>query len=116
MSWMKRTPMQPLIWSEGVLRFKPNAVVRYLLDHGGLDMNTLAGLPFSNEDRRQFLQLIGYSLSGYGEYDYVSDEDYSRAEQQAPKKTSLRTKTPRKRGTPATDSKMPDSHSKLPRQ
>jgi len=29
---------------------------------------------FSQEDREQFAQLIGYSLSGFGELSYVSDE------------------------------------------
>jgi hypothetical protein len=37
-------------------------------------MNNLALLPFSNEDRVQFAQLIGYSLNGFGELPYVSDK------------------------------------------
>jgi len=35
---------------------------------------------FPQEDREQFAQLIGYSLSGFGELDYVSDETYEVAE------------------------------------
>lgn len=73
-------PLQPLILNEhGTVRFKANEIVRYLLDHGGLDMNKLAILPFKAEDREQFAQLIGYSLSGFSELSYVSDSAYERA-------------------------------------
>ena len=37
------------------------------------DMNKLACMNFSNEDREQFAQLIGYSVSGICDLDYVSD-------------------------------------------
>lgn len=57
----------------GTMRFKENNIVSYLLDHGGLDMNHLATLPFSREDREQFAQLIGYSLSGFADLSYTSD-------------------------------------------
>jgi hypothetical protein len=44
-------------------------------------MNTLATMTFSDDDRRQFAQLIGYSLSGYGELrSYVDDEAYATAQ------------------------------------
>lgn len=76
----KPLPMQPIEPDEGgTLRFRQNALVRYLLDHGGLDMNHLAMRNFPKEDREQFAQLIGYSLSGYGELSYVSDESYETA-------------------------------------
>jgi hypothetical protein len=76
----ERAPMQPLVIDQvGTVRFKENAVVRYLLDNGGVDMNQLCTLDFSDEDRSQFAQLIGYSVSGYGELSYVSDESYERA-------------------------------------
>jgi hypothetical protein len=57
-----------------VLRFKANAIVRFLLDAGPYDMNTLAMMPFTDEDRRQFAQLIGYSVSGYGDLSYAEDD------------------------------------------
>ena len=74
-------PIQPLEQDEhGVLRFKVNALVRHLLDNGPFDMNTLASGGFSNEDRQQFAQLIGYSLSGYGDLrSYVDDYSYGVA-------------------------------------
>lgn len=72
--------VQPLIKDDdGVVRFRANAIVRFLLDAGPFDMNTLAAASFSAEDRRQFAQLIGYSLSGYAELPYVSDEAYADA-------------------------------------
>ncbi len=42
-------------------------------------MNDLAIIPFDNEDREQFAQLIGYSLSGYGSLSYVSNDSYDTA-------------------------------------
>lgn len=76
-----RHPTQPLSKDEhGTIRFKANKIVRHLLDHGGHDMNKLSMMNFSQEDREQFAQLIGYSLSGFGELSYVSDETYERAE------------------------------------
>jgi hypothetical protein len=49
----------------GTHRYKENAIVRYLLDSGHSDMNSLAVLPFNIDDRQQFAQLIGYSVDGY---------------------------------------------------
>lgn len=84
-------PTQPLKKDKhGVLRFKENAIVNYLLDNGGIDMNKLAVLPFSQEDREQFAQLIGYSLSGYGELSYVGEDAYSTAALMAEKKLDER--------------------------
>ena len=74
-------PIQPVAEDEhGTIRFKPNAIVSYLLDNGGIDMNDLAMVNFSQEDREQFAQLIGYSLSGYADLSYVSDASYSAAD------------------------------------
>lgn len=73
-------PIQPLETDEhGVLRFKPNAIVRYLLDSGPFDLNHLARHGFSEEDFGQFAQLIGYSLDGFGTLSYVKDETYGAA-------------------------------------
>lgn len=78
-------PMQPLeLDREGTLRFRANAIVKYLLEAGLFDMNDLALIPFSLENREQFIQLIGYPLDGYGELSYISDEAYERAKQTAP--------------------------------
>lgn len=69
-------PLQPI--KDG--RFERNEIVRYLLDNGGIDMNKLACLEFSVEDREQFAQLIGYSLDGFSTLSYVRDETYYAAE------------------------------------
>lgn len=61
--------------TNGVIRFRRNDIVRALLDTGKLNMNDLALRPFSDEDRRQFAQLIGYSISGYCDLSYVSEAD-----------------------------------------
>ncbi len=78
----QRHPIQPLYVCEtdGLLRFKPNAIVRYLLDNGGIDMNQIACLDFSQDDRAQFAQLIGYSHRGFGTLSYASDRIYNEAE------------------------------------
>lgn len=70
-----RVPMQPIVRDEhGVARFRANAIVRFLLDAGPFDMNTIARLPnIPREDYAQFAQLIGYSVSGYGDLDYALD-------------------------------------------
>lgn len=74
-------PIQPLqLDDKGVLRFKENKIVRHLLDNGGIDLNQLARIEFEREDREQFAQLIGYSLSGFADLSYVTDDTYSIAE------------------------------------
>lgn len=79
---MIHQPVQP-VEGGSVLRFRANAIVKYLSDlctqKGLCDMNQLAILPFSREDRVQFAQLIGYSVSGFTSLPYVTDEDIERA-------------------------------------
>jgi hypothetical protein len=87
-------PMQPVGQDKrGVLRFRENPIVRELLDrdtergrvypdfpartNGGL--NWIAMQDFPREDEEQFAQLIGYSISGYHELSYVSDESAAKA-------------------------------------
>ena len=81
-------PMQPVIKDDdGVLRFHENKIVRYLLDlarkHKIADLNSIAELPFSQADREQFTQLIGYAITGYHELSYVSDASAEQASQLA---------------------------------
>lgn len=76
-----RHPIQPLVkTASGTVRFKENAIVNYILDNGGIDLNQIGIIPFSQEDREQFAQLIGYSQCGFGELSYVSDETYETAD------------------------------------
>lgn len=76
-----KNPIQPLVDVQGVTRFKANAIVRHLIDtHPACDLNTLAAMDFSDDDRQQFAQLIGYSLSGYCSLSsYVDDAAYYAA-------------------------------------
>jgi hypothetical protein len=68
-------PIQPII--DG--RFVPNKIVQVLLDSSKLDLNDIARLDFTEQERTQFAQLIGYSLSGFSELSYVDDETYEAA-------------------------------------
>ena len=76
-------PIQPLVEdAHGVLRFKENSIVRHMLDWArprGMGLNELARMDFTDDDRQQFAQLIGYSLSGYADLGYVDDVSYSTA-------------------------------------
>lgn len=73
-------PIQPIEADEdGTLRFKRNAIVRYLLDEGPFNLTDLAQKHFTQDDQEQFAQLIGYSLPGFGTLDYVRDETYEAA-------------------------------------
>lgn len=57
-----RHPIQPLERDEqGVIRFKRNAIVDYLAKDR---LNEIGAMDFSQEDREQLRQLIGYSHSG----------------------------------------------------
>lgn len=81
-------PIQPLAKdSHGVIRFKQNKIVNDLLDFAttrGFGLNEMAAREYSNEDRQQFAQLIGYSLSGYSELrSYVDDAAYAAAVKKA---------------------------------
>ena len=95
-------PMQPVVKDEdGVLRFRENAIIRHIVDHAGdvvhpgaptidpdtgqpfhqgrLDLGKLMTMDFMQEDREQFAQLMGYSITGYHELSYVSDESAAQA-------------------------------------
>lgn len=76
-SGVKHHPMQPVVFVDGVARFRENPIVRHLLDEASAgrrcDMNDLARVRFDDVDREHFAQLIGYSVSGASSLDYVSD-------------------------------------------
>lgn len=83
---MLANPQQPLVIAkDGVVRFKQNKIVEYLLENGGIDMNHLALKNFSQEDREQFAQLIGCSVGDFGSLSYASDEVYTSACEQSRK-------------------------------
>lgn len=72
-------PSQPIGWSDGVIRFKPNPIVVALLEdsmeRGRIDMATIRIWATegwaTTEDLVQFVQLLGYSVSSMADLDYV---------------------------------------------
>lgn len=80
---MAQHPLQPLVRDEhGVVRFKQNAIIDWLFRTGQLDLNRIAievQQQGWQEEAQQLVQLLGYSLSGYGDLSYVTDEAYERA-------------------------------------
>ena len=82
-----KNPMQPLVIDDdGVIRFKENGIVSYLLENGGLDLHKLAIQGgFSKDDWTQFNQLVGYSVSGYGDLSSVSKKAVRKADRKAAK-------------------------------
>lgn len=68
-------PRQPAVMVGKTARYKENKIVRYVLERAKLgektDLNMIMILPFSNGDRRQFWQLLGYSLSGYADLSFA---------------------------------------------
>lgn len=74
-------PIQPIEKDvDKTKRFVPNRIVRMLLDTGIIDLGDIAKLDFTDQERMQFAQLIGYSLCGFGELSYVDDVSYEAAE------------------------------------
>lgn len=89
----KHSIQPPVYDSPGVLRFKKNPIVVDLLDtHPTMDMNRISrrvGQDFSPDDYQHFMQLIGYSVSGYSGTTYadslVTDTAYKMLEGEDPK-------------------------------
>lgn len=77
-----KTPFQPIYTDEhGTYRFQKNSIVEWLLEAGPFDMNVIALTDFPQEDRIQFAQLIGYSVSGFSELGYVPTDRADIAQQ-----------------------------------
>jgi len=69
-------PMQPIGLDDGdVPRFKANAIVKWLFDTDKINLNEIVYKEgFSPEDLAQFWQLLGYSVSGYGDLSFIPQE------------------------------------------
>lgn len=81
---------QPMIRdARGVIRFKANPIVKYLLANGGIDLTEIAMRAmtehWSKDDQAHFAQLIGYSVSGWGDLSYVSRKNAGKADAMADK-------------------------------
>lgn len=77
---------QPLyIDDEGVARFRHNPLICYLADRR---LNDLSITFPPNEYKKhwsQLAQLLGYSIGGFGDLSYVSDEEYLEADAEVEK-------------------------------
>jgi len=81
-------PMQPIYIDEhGTARFKPNKIIEWLFGQGLLDLNKIAIAAqdkpgFSKGDRMQLAQLLGYSVSGFGDLSYADKKVVKEADKQ----------------------------------
>lgn len=85
-----RHPMQPLhIDGWNTIRFRANRIVRWLCSTGKLDLNETAikstEQGFEADDHMQIAQLLGYSVDGYADLSYVTDESIKEAFAEAEK-------------------------------
>jgi len=72
-------PARPVVLVDGVERYKANPIIRFLLDEATAgrqcDLNRIWTSGFSRADLQEFYQLIGYSVSGYGDvFSSLDDE------------------------------------------
>lgn len=85
-------PMQPVVLAaDGCVRFRENRIVTMLLErsseHGreyGYTLNDVAmdaaNGRYTADEQMQLAQLIGYSVSGYGDLSYASRESVAKAD------------------------------------
>lgn len=79
----RRHPDQPLVFDEhGVVRFKQNALVRWLLDFAdeqGMGLDHIVRFPYKRSDYEQLMQLIGYSVEDYCELSNVGEKSKDKS-------------------------------------
>ena len=83
--------MQPVeMADDGVIRFKANKIIRWLYnlpkDRPIPDLNEISIIAQTSgweDDMVQFWQLLGYSVSGYGDLSFVPPEIIERADAEA---------------------------------
>jgi hypothetical protein len=86
-----RSPNQPIVFAEdGCIRFMENKIVDRLLDiatESGYSLNEISADQqngeFRIEDYKQLMQLIGCSVSGYGDLNEVSHEEACKFDEMA---------------------------------
>lgn len=82
-------PVQPVYEDDqGVIRFKPNLIVKDLLTSGVVDLNKLAG-KYSKCDISQLNQLIGYSVDSWWYLSTTSQMDKVKARMQEERRKDL---------------------------
>ncbi len=97
--------MQPVVWDgAGVIRFMANPIVRFMVDWGrehGMSLNDLTMLSHSagwtKADWSHFSQLHGYSVSGWGDLSYGSDDEWQEAEKRSAALLRAQPKDPKRK-------------------
>lgn len=87
---MKSFPMQPIVLADdGVIRFQENRIIRDLLKTSTLDLNDIARAAcsgkYNDAEEMQLAQLLGYSVSGFGDLRCADRDVVRRADQKASK-------------------------------
>lgn len=86
---MRNHPMQPVVIAgDGCARFKENKIVTYLPEVArinGVGLNEIAIKGFDQDDYSQLMQLIGYSVSGYGDLYCANRRHVHQADRNAAK-------------------------------
>lgn len=82
---MKSFPMQPIITApDGVARFRANSIIEDLWKAGVIDLNKIAIAAahgrYTKAEQMQLAQLIGYSVSGFGDLSYADRDVVRRAD------------------------------------
>lgn len=89
-------PQQPIGFADdGAIRFKENKIISRLFEHGVISLNNIrvkvADGEFPEEDYVQLTQLIGYSVSGWGNLSTSPPEMVAAADNEAQRLVSLQT-------------------------
>jgi hypothetical protein len=69
--------------TKGVVRFRGNAVVEWLFKNGRIDLNTIPCHSLPSKDVAEFWQMLGYSVSGYGDLDFIDRMTVEQADKEA---------------------------------
>jgi len=81
-------PMQEIKFDDhGVIRFRENKIVRFLLDQYKPGLNGICARfgQDKNPDYEQLMMLIGYSVSGFGDLSNVERRTINAADKKAKK-------------------------------
>jgi hypothetical protein len=75
----RKQPMQPIyIDKEGVVRFQSNKIVDWLFATQKISLNEISAMCQTSKipkaDQMQFWQMLGYSVSGFGDLSFVDKE------------------------------------------
>ena len=86
---MTKHPQQPIeLDKHGTARFKRNNIIDWLFDEGKIDLNDISIAAqnnrkrFTKEDQMQLAQLLGYSVSGFGDLSYADPDVVEEADKQ----------------------------------